>query len=282
MGLATRRLRDRGGTRHPGDQPVALRPGAGRLPRRHGGGARGRVPRLRHRGAPADRPPGLPHPPAGCPHPGAAARGRRARRRPRRGDQRPARAAPPRLGGHDPGRRPVRPVRGRAHRPARGHPGRGGRARAVPGARTRPPFAVVGVLTGLLAGGFTGIGAFRPRPRTARPGRARGDRGLIGGGRRRACALAGWWVLAGIDPVPPTVLEGADGTLSRPWAGLGAFVVVGGAAGGPGAAAAAARRDRRVRGRVGRAHRAGHRGSPAVIGGSVLDGRTGSGSGRAW
>ncbi len=139
---------------------------------------------------------------------------------------------------------------------------------------TASTFAVVGVLTGLLAGGFTGIGAFRPRPRR----RARAVLIAIGVIAAVVAGLAaiGWWALEGVGPVPLSVLEGADGVLTGlGW--VGAFVVVGGVLGG--LARLLLLRDVTVASVVVSGALIGLAAGVvrALIGGSVLDGRTGSG-----
>jgi len=135
-------------------------------------------------------------------------------------------------------------------------------------------FAVVGVLTGLLAGGFTGIGAFRPRPR-------RRARAVLGAIVVIVAALAGlaliaWGALAGVGPVPLSALDEADSSLAAlGW--VGAFVVVGGLLGG--LARLLLLRDVTIASVVVAGALIGLATGAvrAFIGGWVLDGRTGSG-----
>jgi hypothetical protein len=91
---------------------------------------------------------------------------------------------------------------------------------------TAPAFAVVAVLTGLLAGGLVGSGLLRPRPHAGR----RAMVVAIGVLLAATGAVAGhaWFLLQGVTEPPLPTFEGADGPLLvLGW--IVAFLVVGSA-----------------------------------------------------
>ncbi len=91
---------------------------------------------------------------------------------------------------------------------------------------TAPAFAVVAVLTGVLAGAAAGSGLFRPRPR--RRLRALLAAGLVLLAVLGALAAHAWLLLDGLTPPPLPALDGAQGLLGMMgW--VTAFALVAGA-----------------------------------------------------
>jgi hypothetical protein len=89
---------------------------------------------------------------------------------------------------------------------------------------TAPMFAIVAVLTGLLAGGLVGTGLLRPRPRAGR----RAMVVAIGALLVATVAVLGhaWFLLQGVTEPPLPTFDGADGLLQLlGW--IVAFLVVG-------------------------------------------------------